>query len=108
MLSKKAELIRHLVVSGNASDVLALMEGESPYTTEASEGAPTDSVLGRIWVGALHHLRFVSEFGPDAEPQMKDGKAESPFPDVFAQWLEADAPGIGASDLDDYMNQREH
>lgn len=106
MLSYKANSIWRLVSAGKAGDVLALMEGDSPYTTEVSEGAPVDRALGRIWMGALHHLRFVAEFGQNAKPQIKDGRAESPFPDLFEEWLEADAPGIGEADLDSYL--RDH
>ncbi|UJB31880.1 hypothetical protein [Chromobacterium sp. Beijing] len=103
MLSDKAELILYLVRQGRAVDVLALMEGESPYTSEASEGAPMDNALGQLWVGALYHLRFVEKFGETTVSQVKDGKVESSFPDVFMQWLEAGAPGVGLLDLKAYL-----
>lgn len=105
MLSNKANSILQLVRSGRANDVLALMEGDSIYTTDASEGAPIDNTLGQIWIGALYHLRFIAEFGTEALPQVRNGRVESPFPEVFMQWLEAGAPGIGSSDLDNYLRE---
>lgn len=103
MFSEKANLIQQSVALGRAVDILALMEGESPYTTQASTGAPTDRTLGRLWVGALHHLRFIAEFGTEGRTQVRNGRVESPLPEAFEQWLAADAPGIGMSDLADYL-----
>lgn len=105
ILNGKANSILQLVRTGRANDVLSLMEGESIYATEASEGAPTDNVLGQLWIGALYHLRFITEFGIEALPQVKNGRIESPFPEVFMEWLEAGAPGIGSSDLDNYLRE---
>lgn len=34
----KAELIRALMKAGRAGDLLAFVEGESPYPTDASQG----------------------------------------------------------------------
>ena len=104
MLDDKAALIMQLVNQGRSEDILALIEGESPYTTDDSEGAPEDRTLARLWIAALYHLRFTSEFGVGSPTQVKNGRVESPFPDEFMQWLEAGAPGIGLSDLLNYLN----
>ena len=104
MLNDKASLILQLVNQGRAEDILALIEGESPYTTEDSEGTPKDKTLAKLWVCAVYHLRFISELGINSPIQVKDGRVESPFPDDFMQWLEADAPGIGFSDLLNYLS----
>lgn len=105
-MNLKVYKIKQLIKDGKANDVLSLMEGESPYTTEDSEGVPKDRMLARIWIGALHHLRFISEFGIDAKAQKINGKLECPLPDIFEQWLQAGAPGIGENDLDNYLQQR--
>lgn len=92
-----------VINQGKAQDILALMEGESPYITESSEGAPTDHKLIQLWTFALYHLRFISEFGINGKKQFKDGKVICPFPNEFMQWLEADAPGIDLPDLNRYL-----
>jgi hypothetical protein len=106
MLNKKSELIQDLISRGQTGELLALMEGESAYTTEASTGVPDDSDLARIWMGALYHLRFIARFGSDATTGLRDGRVESPVPDEFAKWLKAGAPGIGESDLENFA--RDH
>jgi hypothetical protein len=106
MQNRKVELIRNMIASGHISDLLALMEGESRHTTEASEGVPSDRNLARIWMGALYHLRFIAAFGPDAKARWSDGKFQSPVPEEFAKWLDAGAPGIGESDLESYVQDK--
>lgn len=84
--------------TGYAKEIFQLIEGESPYTTEASEGVPLDPHLKRLWIVAVHHLRFVVEFGFQ-EKVVSNGKYLSSFPNEFEQWLQAGAPGIGAEDI---------
>lgn len=99
----KAEVIRQLLAAGRERHVLQLMEGESEYTTSDSEGAPLDQRMARLWMAALYHLRFVSEFGVQSGTRTVEGRSESAFPEQFAEWLEAGAVGIGASDLGAYL-----
>ena len=60
---KKSEIIKKMMESGRAGDLLDFVEGDSVYISDASEGAPQNPELRRIWVLIVHHLRFVSEFG---------------------------------------------
>lgn len=99
----KTELIARIVDAGHASDILLLLEGESPYTSEAFEGAPEGRELAKLWTIAHYHLRFVAEFGNRTDTIMKDGKWLSAFPVEFAEWLKAGAPGIASSELDRYL-----
>lgn len=100
----KAEVIRQLVEAGRARHVLELLEGESEYTTSDSEGVPPDEKAARLWIGALHYLRwFVSEFDAQRCSRTIGKQAESPLPESFAGWLNAGAPGIGAADLSSYL-----
>lgn len=100
----KSELITKIVAAGRAADLRAIMEGESSYTDESSDGAPRDQVLGRLWTIALYHLEFVAEFGNRSEGLMKNGKWLSPFPKEFSEWLDAGSPGISANDLEKYLH----
>lgn len=101
----KIEIIRALVCSGRARDVLDFVEGDSIYISDASLGAPQDPELRRIWVMVVHHLRFVSEFGDTPTTQCKDGKYFSPHPDDFNAWLDAGAPGVADEDVMAYINE---
>jgi len=99
----KSKIIREIVDSGRAPDLLLIMEGESPYTSEDSEGAPHDPVLARLWMAALHHLRFVAEFGNRSDNVLKDGKWLSAFPNEFLDWLDAGSPGVTDGELTRYL-----
>jgi len=99
----KSELIRNLVENGRALDLLRMLEGESPYTNEASEGAPKEPALAKLWMAALYHLRFVAEFGNRPDTVMKDGKWCSAFPKEFSEWIDAGAPGIVVEELERYL-----
>jgi hypothetical protein len=99
----KAELIKNMVDGGRTADLFLMLEGESPYTSDASEGAPRDSKLAKLWTAALYHLRFVAEFGNRSDSVMKDGKWLSAFPEEFSEWLEAGAPGITLDELEKYL-----
>jgi len=80
-----------------------LLEGDSDFTSDESEGAPDDRQLARLWVAAIYHLHFVAEFGDEEELRCKDGKWLSPFPLEFRGWLDAGAPGIAMNDLQRYV-----
>lgn len=94
----KIDAIRFLMQNGHVRELLQLIEGDSPYTTDNSEGAPHDPYLRRLWVIAVHHLRFVAEYG-EREKIVCDGKYLSSHPVEFEQWLQAGAPGIGNEDI---------
>ncbi|HEY9105269.1 MAG TPA: hypothetical protein VIN58_01235 [Roseateles sp.] len=96
----KIEAIQQLMTTGHVGDLLLMLEGDSPYSDEHSEGAPDDRQLARLWTAALYHLRFVAEFGPSAERQFKQGKWLSAFPAEFSEWLQAGAPGVSMADLE--------
>ena len=99
------ELIARIVDAGHASEILLLLEGESPYTSKDFEGAPTDRELAKLWTIAPYYLRFVAEFGNRTDTIMKDGKWISAFPSEFEEWLKAGAPGIAESELDRYWRE---
>jgi hypothetical protein len=101
----KTELIKNIVESGRAQDLLLMLEGESPYTNDESEGAPKDHALAKLWTAALYHLRFIAEFGNQQNTLMKDGKWVSAFPEEFSQWLEAGAPGIAIEEIVRYVKE---
>nr|WP_298165094.1 hypothetical protein [uncultured Pseudomonas sp.] len=99
----KVEAIKMLVSGGRAKDVLDLLEGESSYISDASEGVPQEPELRRLWIVTVHHLRFVSDFGNSAIEGEKDGKHLTPFPDEFERWLSVGAPGIAPEDIDSLL-----
>lgn len=99
----KSELIERLVAAGRAADLVLLLEGDSAFTSDETEGAPDDRQLARLWIAAIYHLRFVAEFGDKKEPRCKEGKWLSPFPVEFGIWLDAGAPGIAMTDLEHYV-----
>lgn len=98
----KVEIIRALIDSGRAKDVLDFVEGESEYISDKSEGAPQTRELRRIWVLVVHHLRFVSEFG-NIPAATKNGKRLIAYPQEFELWLDAGAPGISDQDIREYL-----
>lgn len=102
----KIEAIKMLVSIGRAKDVLDLLEGESSYISDASEGVPQEPELRRLWIVTVHHLRFVSDFGNSAIEGERDGKHLTPFPDEFESWLNAGAPGIASKDIDSLLRSR--
>ncbi|MCF1489445.1 hypothetical protein LZ838_19050 [Pseudomonas sp. AA27] len=103
---EKIELIRALIKAGRSDDLLAFVEGESPYLTDASQGVPESPWLRRIWVLVVTHLRFVTRYGEVTKPLIADGQVLSPYPAEFQLWLAAGAPGIALEDLQAYV--REH
>lgn len=102
----KKEVINKLILDGKTEDVRELIEGESQYTTSASQGVPQSLRLQRLWVSAVHHLRFISEFGLKTNGAWKDGKYYAPFVEDFNKWLDADAHGIAEEDIFRYL--RDH
>ncbi|MGU3780326.1 hypothetical protein [Burkholderia metallica] len=70
----KLEIIRLMLSAGRAKDMLDFVEGELPYLSGASDGVPQDPGLKRIWIMAVHHLRFLAEFGSGMSIQSSDGK----------------------------------
>ncbi|WP_129590582.1 hypothetical protein [Stutzerimonas stutzeri] len=100
----KVEIIRALIDSGRAKDVLDFVEGESKYISDKSEGVPQTKELRRIWVLVVHHLRFISEFG-NASAATKDGKYLITYPQEFELWLDAGAPGISDQDIREYLKE---
>ncbi|MGE8098601.1 hypothetical protein [Pseudomonas fluorescens] len=99
----KIETIKKLISVGRAKDVLDFVEGDSPYISEVSLGAPQEQELRRLWVIAVHHLRFVSEFGVSSSGVHKDGKYLTAFPEGFEQWLQAGAPGVADEDISAFL-----
>jgi len=100
---EKVEAIRKLISVGRAKDILDFAEGESSYISERSLGAPQEQELRRLWVLAVHHLRFVSEFGVSSSREYKGGKYLTAFPEAFDQWLQAGAPGISNEDFNAFL-----
>ena len=90
----KRSIISNLVTAGHASELLAVLEGESRFSDAAAPGAPENRELARLWIAAQYHLRFVSEFAENSPPQTVGGKLLSSFPDEFDRWVEAGAPGV--------------
>lgn len=103
---EKTEIIRRLIDAGRARDVLEFVEGDSPYISETSPGAPQEPELRRLWILVVHHLRFISEFGILAVREYKDGRCLTAFPDEFEQWLQVGAPGISNDDIGAFL--RDH
>lgn len=84
--------------------LLELMEGESPYISDQSEGISNASrEEGSSWVAALHHVRFAAEYGARHEP-LFDGKHWlCAYPTEFEHWLEIGSPGVALADLSSYL-----
>ena len=85
--------------------LLELMEGESPYISDQSEGISNASrEEGSSWVVALHHVRFAAEYGARHE-LLFDGKQhwQCAFPAEFEHWLEIGSPGVALADLSRYL-----
>lgn len=101
----KIEIIRLMLDAGRAKDILAFVEGESPYLSDASDGVPQDPELKRIWIMVVHHLRFLVEFGSGTSVQSSGGKIYSSYPDEFERWLSAGAPGISELDIERYITE---
>ena len=96
----KRSIIGSLVATGRASELLAVLEGDSDLSDPTASGAPEDRELARLWIAAQYHLRFVSKFGEYSPPQKVDGKLLSSFPEEFERWVEAGAPGITALEFE--------
>lgn len=100
----KAEVIRALVESGRAKDVLDFVEGESKYVSEASEGAPNERELRMLWVLVVHHLRFLVN-SVDGISEVQNGKFFTSHPYEFERWLHFGAPGIADEDIAIYLKE---
>lgn len=100
---EKVEAIRRLISAGRAKDVLAFVEGDSPYISNECEGAPQEPEFRRLWILVVHHLRFVSACGANSPRNIKDGKYLTDFPQEFDRWLQVGAPGISCGDLAAYL-----
>lgn len=96
----KRGIIGNLLATGRASQLLAVLEGESALSDPNSPGAPEDRDLARLWIAAQYHLKFVSQFGEHSPPRRVDGKLLSSFPEEFHSWIEAGAPGITALEFE--------
>jgi hypothetical protein len=104
MSSKKANIIRAIVAAGRGPDLLALMEGESPYTSLDNPGAPRENPAGRIWSMALHHMRFVAKFGTEVQKATEGDHFYSAYPEDFDKWLSIGAPGVTEDELQAYLS----
>lgn len=88
---EKVEIIKALIDSGRARDILDFVEGESKYISDDSEERPQSKDFRKIWVLVVHYLRFVSEYGK-ISGATRDGKYLVPYPQEFRLWLDAGAP----------------
>lgn len=98
----KVALIRGLMEARRFVDMRDIMEGESPYISDLSTGAPDGVAERRAWAMSQHHLRFVAEFG-DLPTARKDGRILSAYPEDFETWLQFGAPGIAVEDIERYL-----
>jgi hypothetical protein len=101
----KVEIILMLLNSGRVRDVLEFVEGESPYLSDASEGAPQSPELRKIWIMMVHHLRYLANFGDGSSIQIHEGKIYRPYPEEFDAWIKAGAPGIAEQDMKKYFDE---
>lgn len=90
----KRSIVSRWVSAGHASELLAVLEGESRFSDAAAPGGPERGQCARLWIAAQYHLRFVSAFAENSPPQTLGGKLLSSFPEDFGQWIEAGAPGV--------------
>lgn len=95
--------IKKMVERGRSSDLLDLMQGESPYTSADSELILNGLEEKQPWRMALEHLKFIVEFGNVEGVVEKDSKFYSAYPEEFQQWLSIGAPGLVKSDLEEYL-----
>ena len=65
--------IESLVRAGRATDIANMLEGESSFSNEDSEGAPGDRDLARLWTMAFYHLKFIAEFASKLKGNSKMG-----------------------------------
>lgn len=79
-MPNKRSVIGALMATGLASELLAVLEGESALSDPTALGAPEDHDLARLWIAAQYHLKFVSRFGEHSPPQIVDGKLLCSFP----------------------------
>ena len=102
---EQIDLVKKLVLRGRARDLLALMEGDSPYTSSEFSGAPSEKNAGRAYSMALHYLRFVSEFGLTTERVVRDGKVNVGYPNDFDEWLRCGAVGLIGAEFERYIQE---
>jgi hypothetical protein len=99
MTAECAEIIRRMVTSGFARELLALLLGKSVYNSPTSPGAPSESGALRLRSGAMVHLNYVARTGRLEGRVEEDGKVYSAQPVEFEKWIEAGAPGITEEEL---------
>lgn len=100
------DLVRKLVETGRAQDILDLLEGESEYTSPEYWSFSLIGEHGRAYMMAIHYLRFVAEFGLAREVMIEDGNVRRAYPDDFDHWLQLGAPGIIANEFNDYLKAK--
>jgi hypothetical protein len=99
------EVLRNLLEKGRASDLLALLKGESKYNTDTGDDLPLDSGSSKVWRMAIAHVEFVSKFGLDKQRAEEGSKFYSAYPDDFEEWLSLGAPGITQEEIDLYLKE---
>lgn len=100
---EQIDSIKKLISSGRAADILALMEGESPYTSSEFSGAPCEKMAGRVYSMALQYLRFVTDFGVTTERVVRNGKVNVGYPNDFDEWLKNGAIGLISAEFERYI-----
>ena len=103
----KSLIVRRMVTQGYASELRALLLGDSQYNLPElpGAGAPEDTHEGRLRTFALCHLRYVAITGrTSGEIVEHEGKFFGAYPAEFEMWAEAGAPGVTREELEKFTN----
>ncbi|WP_227818350.1 hypothetical protein [Nitrogeniibacter aestuarii] len=96
-----AGLVRRILSAYGAKELLALLDGESEFTTDENPGAPQDRELARSWSVARLHLTYMIHSGrEDGEPIQVGNHAYSSYRQEFEHWLLLGAPGLFIPELE--------
>jgi hypothetical protein len=104
-------LVLQLIATGHASDLAALMVGDSPSNIEPPQSYPPlpgDHERQRelLYTArmAWEHVTFLAKFGNDATGSIvEDRYVYSAYPEYFEKWLEDGCTGLLLADVQHYL-----
>ncbi|QXI26201.1 hypothetical protein [Pseudomonas vanderleydeniana] len=96
----KVEIIRALMLAERFKDLLDLLEEESAYFSGKAPVEEQGQDSRRLRIMAVHHLRFLAEFGSASSGGFKGKRHLIPFPEDFEAWLRTGAPEVALKDLE--------
>ncbi|UUQ65538.1 hypothetical protein NLK61_02465 [Pseudomonas fuscovaginae UPB0736] len=96
----KVKLIEALILAERFRDVLDLLEEESVYFSGKAPIVEQGRESRRLRIMAVHHLRFLAEFGSASSGCFEGKRYLTPFPQDFEAWLRTGAPEVALADLE--------